>query len=212
MSDGAQTTIHKVTALITCRWAEEDYLLLFQHPFAGIQLPAGTVEAGEDVAIAARREAWEESGLTDLGPGVYLGHREEALPTGIVLMAETAIAYSRPDSTSFNWATIRNGIAVRVEREEAGFTQVTFEEWDRMDDPRYVSFRITGWVPTHTLCQRPVRHFFHFEVNADPSQRWTVETDHHRFQLFWAPLSALPQIVSPQADWPSMLSPRFPNL
>lgn len=212
MSEESSATIAKVTALITCRWAEDDYLLLFQHPFAGIQIPAGTVEAGEDVAVAARREAWEETGLTDLGEGVYLGQSEDLLPAGKALMAETSVAFSRPDPTSFNWATIRNGIAIQVEREEAGYTQVTYEEWDRLDDPQYVSFRITGWVPSHVLCQRPVRHFFHFEVNADPSQRWTVETDHHRFHLFWAPLAALPPIIHTQAGWTTMLRPRFPHL
>jgi 8-oxo-dGTP pyrophosphatase MutT (NUDIX family) len=212
MTDGSPATIHKVTALITCRWAKEDYLLVFQHPFAGIQIPAGTVEAGEDIVVAARREAWEETGLTELGEGVYLGQKEEALPTGKALIAVTSVAYSRPDSTSFNWATIRNGIAVQVEREESGFTQVTYEEWDRMDDPQYITFRITGWVPSHVLCQRPQRHFFHFETPADPTKRWEISTDHHRFQLFWASLSALPQIVYTQAGWVSMLRPRFPNL
>jgi 8-oxo-dGTP pyrophosphatase MutT (NUDIX family) len=212
MTEGTQATTHKVTALITCRWAEEDYLLLFQHPFAGIQIPAGTVETGEDIAVAARREAWEETGLTDLGEGTYLGHREESLPDGKALMAVTSVAYSRPDQTSFNWATIRNGIAVHMEREQAGFTQVTFEEWDRMDAPQYITFRITGWVPTHHLDKHPRRHFFHFETTADPSQRWTVETDHHRFQLFWAPVADLPQIVYSQAGWLSMLRPRFPDL
>jgi 8-oxo-dGTP pyrophosphatase MutT (NUDIX family) len=211
MIEGAQATIHKVTALITCRWAGEDYLLVFQHPFAGIQIPAGTVEVGEDIAVAARREAWEETGLTDLDEGIYLGQREHLLPEGMALMAVTSVAYSRPDPTSFNWATIRNGIAVRIEREEAGFTQVTYEEWDRLDDPQYVTFCITGWVPSHTLCQRPHRHFFHFETQADPTERWEISTDHHRFQLFWAPLANLPQIVSSQAGWLSMLRPHFPN-
>lgn len=41
-------------------------LLVFRHvahPEAGLQVPAGTVEAGEDTAAAALREVREESGL-----------------------------------------------------------------------------------------------------------------------------------------------------
>ena len=51
-------------------------LLVFRHtdfPEAGIQVPAGTVEAGEDPASAAMREAEEETGLTGLSMSSCLG-------------------------------------------------------------------------------------------------------------------------------------------
>jgi len=44
-------------------------LLVFTHPFqpgAGVQVPAGTIEPGEEPRVAAEREAVEESGLRDL--------------------------------------------------------------------------------------------------------------------------------------------------
>lgn len=44
-------------------------LLVFSHPYApeaGIQVPAGTVESDERPEEAALREAFEETGLTDL--------------------------------------------------------------------------------------------------------------------------------------------------
>ena len=44
-------------------------LLVFRHvdhPEAGIQVPAGTIEEGESPADAVMREAVEETGLTDL--------------------------------------------------------------------------------------------------------------------------------------------------
>lgn len=44
-------------------------LLLFRHPEApeaGIQVPAGTIEAGEEPATAVMREAHEETGLAGL--------------------------------------------------------------------------------------------------------------------------------------------------
>lgn len=51
-------------------------LLLFthpQHPDAGIQVPAGTVQPGEQPVEAVLREAHEETGLTDLVLGSWLG-------------------------------------------------------------------------------------------------------------------------------------------
>ncbi|HWV24607.1 MAG TPA: NUDIX domain-containing protein [Thermomicrobiales bacterium] len=51
-------------------------VLLFthpDHPEAGIQVPAGTIERGESPADAALREAREETNLADLTPGRWLG-------------------------------------------------------------------------------------------------------------------------------------------
>lgn len=56
-----------------------DRLLVFRHtqfPEAGIQVPGGSVEPGEDLSAAALREAREETGLPDFEIRVYLGARE----------------------------------------------------------------------------------------------------------------------------------------
>ena len=44
-----KNVVQKVTAFITRTVNETKELLVFQHPTAGIQLPAGTVELGEDL-------------------------------------------------------------------------------------------------------------------------------------------------------------------
>jgi 8-oxo-dGTP pyrophosphatase MutT (NUDIX family) len=61
-----ESIAEKVTAFVTWVSPEGVELLLFEHPRAGIQLPAGTVEADEPHATAAAREAREETGLADL--------------------------------------------------------------------------------------------------------------------------------------------------
>lgn len=50
--------------------------MVFDHtefPEAGTQIPAGTLEPGEDPAAGALREAREESGLQNLSLKTYLG-------------------------------------------------------------------------------------------------------------------------------------------
>lgn len=70
---------HKVFAYIT----DGQRLLLFSHPLApaaGIQVPAGTVEAGEDWETAVLREAFEETGLENLQLVCHLGDSEHQWP------------------------------------------------------------------------------------------------------------------------------------
>lgn len=57
-------------------WQERQLLVFRQpeHPEAGLQVPAGTVEAGEDLACAVLRELHEETGLTNVEQPVRL-HR-----------------------------------------------------------------------------------------------------------------------------------------
>lgn len=70
----ADSLKQKVFAYIT----SGDRLLVFSHPSepeAGIQVPAGTIEPGEEPAAAVLREAWEETGLTSLKLAGFLGEQ-----------------------------------------------------------------------------------------------------------------------------------------
>ena len=66
-------TRHRAYAYVT----HEDRLLLFTHPEspeAGIQVPAGTVDPGEEPQDAVMREARQETGIEDLEYVAMLGH------------------------------------------------------------------------------------------------------------------------------------------
>lgn len=61
--------VEKVVAYITREVAGKRQLLVFthrDHPEAGVQVPGGTVEAGESVESALLREVEEETGLAGL--------------------------------------------------------------------------------------------------------------------------------------------------
>lgn len=193
--------VEKITAFITRRSIEGYDLLLFEHENAGIQIPAGTVEDGETPEEAAIREAAEETGLTSLSIRYYLGCVGDKLPEGHRRIAEPTKVYAHPDRASFDWAYLRKGISVAVNRRSCGFSQVTFEEFDRVPNPQYVSMRITGWVPDGTLSGTTKRHFFHLEYCGTSEARWTIRDGHHLFTPFWAPLDALPEIIYPQNEW-----------
>jgi hypothetical protein len=50
------------------------------------------------------------------------------------------------------------------------------------------------------------RYFYHFAYHGQTPQSWFVDTDNHRFRLFWARLADLPPIVAPQRWWVDMLT------
>ena len=197
-------TIEKVTAFITRPVGDTHELLLFEHPAAGIQIPAGTVEVDETPAAAALREAAEETGLAAFTSLQYVGCTDEVLVGQRVVSAPTNV-YLRPDTASFDWARLSRGLTVTLEREVEGFVQVTYEEFDRLPDPRYVTYSITGWVPDFALADRRKRHFFHLTYDGPSTERWVVAVDGHHFTLFWASVAALPPIIHPQDTWIAML-------
>lgn len=56
--------LEKVTAFVLPPGEARREVLVFRHPTAGVQLPAGTVEEGEAPEAAVLREVFEETGIT----------------------------------------------------------------------------------------------------------------------------------------------------
>lgn len=191
--------IGKVTCFITRKIDDKLQLLLIQHPNAGIQIPAGTVELDENFKHAAIREAIEETGIEEYHSCTLIGSQEQ-LFDGKYILYKPAKIYSKPDVSSIQWAEIRRGITVLHERKHKEFVQVSYIEGDQYPNPNYISYQITGWVEEANLASKVMRHFYHLQANSKLNE-WAIETDQHTFKLFWAPLENLPLIVSPQDKW-----------
>lgn len=191
----------KVTAFVTRTGSQGAEMLFIQHPNAGVQFPAGTVEPGEFPEQAVLREVAEETGLTEVRIVRYLGMRDE-LPPGVthVVLSPTNV-YARPDPTSITWAAFPRGIGVEILRGEGGYAQIRYQETDRSPDPSYISYQITGWVMREALASANRRYFYHLESTSPTPTSWSQFSDHQRFQLFWSPLDHLPEIHPAQRSW-----------
>jgi 8-oxo-dGTP pyrophosphatase MutT (NUDIX family) len=200
--------LHKVAAFITRETASSLELLLLAHPCAGTQLPAGTVEENEDPRDAVLREVCEETGLC-ARVKAYIGYLDEEMPRDQLAVVKDTIVYARPDATSFGWARVPRGIWVRFERALGDWMQITYEELDQYPDANYATYRITGWVPNDILARRQRRHLFHLTADDETRDSWTQFSDNHNYPLFWAPLAALPEIVSPQNRWVEYVREKF---
>jgi 8-oxo-dGTP pyrophosphatase MutT (NUDIX family) len=201
--------IEKVTAFITRKTKEGHQLLLIDHPHAGTQIPAGTVEALETPEQAVLRETVEETGLAISSKPEYLGYQETQLPEGEAVIRPPATVYARPDITSFDWIKIQSAVQVKVLRKAPGFTQISYTEPDQLPDPNYVSMQITGWIPDGFLAQVRIRHFFYLEFEGVTELQWQQFSDHHTFTVFWAPWENLPGIIPPQDAWLNYLAKFF---
>ncbi|HEY6040637.1 MAG TPA: NUDIX domain-containing protein [Anaerolineae bacterium] len=196
--------IEKVTAFVTRRSDRGSELLLFEHPYGGIQIPAGTVEVGEALELAVLREAREETGLENLEIRQSLGAREETFGSNECVIALPATVYARPDASSFDWARLPRGAMVARLREEKEFVQVSYVEWDKYLAPSFVTMQITGWVQEDLLAYSASRHFYVLECLSSTDARWSVDTDNHRFSCFWSPVDNLPVLIPFQEAWLSI--------
>lgn len=195
------TKIEKVTAFVTRETDHGLELLLFKHPYAGIQIPAGTVEPNESPEKAVIREVQEETGLNEVEILSLLGTKIETSPNDQKIINAPATVYSRPDLTSCDWIQIKFTIYVKIHRKESGFTQITYLEYDQVPDPNYISMQITGWVANEFLANEFERHFYHLKFTGQSPEKWGVYTDYHTFEPFWAPIDNLPNIIPPQDRW-----------
>lgn len=197
--------LQKVTAFVLRKLPSGPELLLLEHPFAGIQLPAGTVGLGESPRHAVVREVAEETGLKDLPITADLGYRDTIMPPGKAVLTHPTKVFSRPDPSSFDWIAVSPGLWLSVHRRENGYAQISYQEPDQLPNPNYNTYQFTGWVPEEVLSQQQRRTFFLLTFNGRTPPTWKVNSDYHTLTLFWAPLDALPELIHPQDEWLGVL-------
>lgn len=191
----------KVTAFVTrTRGDGEHEVVLIDHPHGGIQFPAGTMEEGEAPAVAARREAWEETGLSAFGETRAVGEYEVEMPSPQAAILRRTPVYMRPRGDAESMASLRNGLGVSIARSQDGFVQLTYAQHEDVER-EILSAQIVGWAPQEAITRHVRRYFFVLPFTGQAPATWMHTADHHHWRLFWAPVAALPPIVAGQAGW-----------
>ncbi|MDX2161581.1 MAG: NUDIX domain-containing protein [bacterium] len=196
-----ERVLHKVTAFVTRTSAAGRELLVFEHPHAGVQLPAGTVEANEEPEQAALREVREETGLVRLSLRGCLGAFDQPMPERSSMIFRDSMLQSTPqrDATLIR-QFLRRGLPVEVGDEVNQFVKVTFRETDLRTGN--VIAQQSGWIPVISLAERVVRSCFQVEAEPDTPDQWHHQADRdHTFALFWVPLDSDPGLHPAQAEW-----------
>lgn len=196
-------TVHKVTAFITRQQQGKQQLLLFRHPKAGVQIPAGTVEKGEDWQTAVLREAYEETGLTQLTIQSYLGKIDNELAADEAILTQSCHILSCPDENALPYQRpFTRGVTLKIGNRNGRFQQVTYTEYDQLPNPQSISLHIQGWLPANHLCRRKTRHYIHLLCHEQTPNSWSLPSDNnHIFAPFWVNLIPKPAVVFPQDRW-----------
>jgi 8-oxo-dGTP pyrophosphatase MutT (NUDIX family) len=194
--------VRKVTALITRGEGADRQLLVFRHPDAGIQLPAGTVEPDESFEAAVLREACEETGLCDFTLVGLIGTLEtDYSGTTRRVIPDEAGLRSAPNIDAPITTCYERGFIVTIGETQGDFIHVTHRvEFDWLTDPNPVT---SGWLPAEAVppC-REVRHLFHLIPTSPTPDAWELISDGGRlFKCYWVKLADDPGLVAPQAEW-----------
>lgn len=195
--------IQKVTAFIVRERCGVKELLVFKHPTAGVQIPAGTVEEDEDIETAVKRETYEETGLQFVEIEKYLGCFENELAEGERIIVETTQVYIQPDLNAMPYKEkLTKGMTVNYHSTQEDFTHISYIEYDKHPNPTCICYNITGWVPNENIGVQKTRHFFLLSTQEETEDAWELKSDRgHIFKPYWAPLSPKPKIIPPQDKW-----------
>ncbi len=201
----------KVTAFITRATENERELLVFLHPAAGLQVPAGTVEARETPEAAVLRETAEETGLRGVSIVELLAVIPQPLAEDERMVLQYCVLQASPGSegTLRLGGFLKRGQTVQVIDHNGGFERVTFNE-PQFEDGRFVGVSSnTGWVPTRCLTDKVQRSLFHLTPTEPTPQQWAVDADGHTFALFWIPLNRNAGLIAPQQAWLDLVHDRL---
>src|SRR6266567_3503243 len=193
----------KVTAFIVRQRSSQRELLVFAHPTAGIQVPAGTVEESDTFEDAVLREIHEETGLEQVRLVKTLTESSYSLKEPLQAFLRPTPLFSEPSLTSApvdigygDGSLFRRGMIVSLHREVEGWSEIIHEEYDLNVNPPKIQFSIRGWVPSHYLTAQQTRRFFLLTPTQETPDTWELlAEDRYLFRLHWIPLVPRPQLM-----------------
>ncbi len=197
-------TLHKVAAFVTRGIKPDQQLLVIEHPNAGIQLPAGTVEVGEAPDTAVLREVSEETDVTDVTLVQKCAEFNQLSGDQRVMLQTTQLrAKPEPEATRLNH-TFRRGWYVRELGRQNGWVHLCYEERAFSGNvPGEVILSWAGWVEDTAVTAKLSRHLYHLRPTRPLPDEWYADPGDHGlapWRLFWLPL-ATAVLVQEQHKW-----------
>lgn len=196
--------MHKVAAFITRGQGQTQELLVIDHPDAGIQLPAGTVEPAETPDTAVLREVREEAGLTAVSLITKLASFNQLQGDQRVMGETTAIKAGPEPDAAYLDISFRRGWTVREIQRQEQMVHICYEEYEFHNNlPGKAILVRKGWVPATAVTDQLKRHLYHLRPTRPLPAEWRADPGDHGhapWRLFWLPLASA-QLVQGQHEW-----------
>lgn len=204
--------MHKVAAFVSRGVGAAQQLLTIDHPDAGWQIPAGTVEEGEEPDTAVRRELYEEARLANLALVQKLATFNQLTGDQRVMCQTVQLrATAAPDAPLLPYI-FRRGWYVRQLAQQKGMAQVCYEERQYLSNqPGEVVLSWQGWVGDTAVAPTLIRHLYHCRPCAELPDEWFADPGDHGhkpWRLFWQPLMSA-ELVQGQQEWLDMVRGRL---
>ncbi len=196
-------TVEKVSAFVTRDGELGRELLVFRHPLAGIQVPAGTVEFGETPEQAVIRKVAEESGIKEVRILSRLSEVIEPMPDGQKVIRQMTKIFDSPnnDASSAGGFGLSRGNPVHVTAEAGTFSEIICDVLDMSQDPPVSIPGVKGYVRTSILASEVKRYLYHLAFLEQSAETRSIFVDGHEFQLSWTPLLPQTQLNPYQDQW-----------
>ncbi len=180
--------------------------MVFDHDRSGVQVPAGTVEPGEDIRLAAIRELEEETEVT-VSDVVHLASFPEFPDPDERVCVEAVPLLAEPvDGASVLILDLFRTV-VRLHEERVDWSNVGVEEWDLDVDPPRMAGSVKGWVRTTALATSQMRHLYTCDAPPGVRESWELIAEGiYLFRCHWAPLDDAGLLAVHQA-WVDMVRP-----
>ncbi len=193
----------KITAFILRLTQPVPEILVFEHPASGLQLPAGTVEIGEEPEMAVLRKVFEETELKQIEVVRKVTETHQFISPDEAYLMETLRCYAWPAQSAQRFGPLfTRGMRFQVFERKVGFTRILYEGYDLEKKTDKSSTMIEGWLPTSSLTREIRRYFYLVKVLTETPQSWSFLNDRgYTIQLKWMPLTPAPQLNEEQTDW-----------
>ena len=179
--------LNKVTAYVTRNGKNGKELLVFQHPSTGLQLPAGTVEDGEEPAVAVVREVAEETGILDAEILCLLDAEVTLLPDRQRAVRNPSPLLARPQADAATIEMVgRSGFLLDVGELDGLYRQVTHRDYEFVDNAFVPVRSVDGWMLDEELTQQIVRHHYELRTPSPTPDRWAHSAEgEFDCELYW---------------------------
>jgi 8-oxo-dGTP pyrophosphatase MutT (NUDIX family) len=195
--------IEKVSAFILRSRNNEPEILIFEHPRAGLQIPAGTVELNESPEEALYREVFEETGLKAVEIIEKIAQEHQFTSKDEAILLQTMRCFGWPaQSAQRKGPLFTRGQRVQVFERKVGFTHINYLEHDYNQEPVELIEQVDGWLPSEMLTQEIIRHFYAVRVKEDTPGSWSQLSDRGQtFNVRWEGLNPDPVLIEAQSEW-----------